>query len=180
MKWLGVALLLVACEHGKGGGIPPGTDGGGAVCGGFAGTQCAADEWCDFAANDCGGSDGTGTCKQRPFACDDRLDPVCGCDGTVHPNACEAEALGIDVSASGNCPAEAGLFACGFKQCNIDSEFCQHSVSDEGGFPDSFGCSPLPIGCGGSPSCACLADEVCGFNCSGDAIGGFTLTCPGG
>ena len=91
MTRLGLVLLTVAaCEHGKGGGIPPGTDGGGAVCGGFAGTPCAADEWCDFATNDCGGSDNTGTCRTRPIACDDNLDPVCGCDGQTYGNACEA------------------------------------------------------------------------------------------
>jgi hypothetical protein len=180
MKWLGLLLLVAACEHGKGGGVFNPDGGSGSTCGGFGGVQCAADEWCDFAANDCGGADNTGTCKPRPRTCDDNFDPVCGCDGTVHANACEAEALGVDVSAIGSCPPEAGFFTCGPKQCEIDAEFCQRSVSDIGGEPDSFGCGQLPVGCGATPSCDCLANEACGFNCSGDAVGGFTLTCPGG
>src|SRR5215203_3265144 len=103
MKWLVLGLMMTACEHGKGGGMVPLDGGSGVVCGGLAGASCAADEWCDFPQDDCGG----------------------------------------DVSAVGSCRLEPGFFQCGTKQCLIDAELCQHSLSDTGG-PDSFACSPLP------------------------------------
>jgi hypothetical protein len=181
MKWLAFVLLLAACEHGKGGGLPP-TDGGGsgAQCGGFGGGGCAADEWCDFGRNDCGGSDGSGTCKSRPIACDDSFDPVCGCDGVVHSNECDAQAVGVDVSAVGSCPAEPGFFNCGQRQCDLSTQYCQRSGSDIGGEPDGFACIELPGTCGVTPNCDCLAEEPCGTECDGASATGFTVTCFGG
>lgn len=181
MKSLLLATLLLAgCEHGKGGGIP-GVDGGsGITCGGFAGEQCLAGEWCDFDRDDCGGSDGTGTCKKRPIGCPDLFDPVCGCDGTVHSNACEGQAVGVDVSAIGSCRAEPGNFNCGPRQCEIASEFCQIVGSDIANEPDQFSCSLLPSACGLTPSCACLEGEACTNDCQGDASTGLTAICFGG
>src|SRR5262245_25473666 len=99
--------LLIACdEHGKGGGFPDGGGGGsgGRTCGGFPGTQCSASEFCDFGRDSCGAADELGTCRPRPNGCDDVFAPVCGCDGSVHSNACDANAAGFDVNASGGCP----------------------------------------------------------------------------
>jgi hypothetical protein len=75
----------------------------GEFCGGFAGMQCAADEYCDYTNNDCGIADGAGTCKRRPEACTDIYSPRCACDGEVYPNECDAAVHGLDVSANGNC-----------------------------------------------------------------------------
>ncbi len=182
MKWLvlGLLIALPACEHGKGGGMVNPDGGSGAACGGFAGTQCAADEWCDFSRDDCGASDGTGTCKPRPLACDDSFNPVCGCDGIVHSNPCDGQAAGADVSTVGGCPVEAGFFACGSRQCNLGTQYCQRANSDIGGEPDSFACIEQPGGCSVQPDCDCLANEPCGTECSGDAASGFTVICFGG
>jgi hypothetical protein len=74
MKWLALVICIVtaACEHGKGGGIPP-VDGGGSgvACGGFAGTQCPITEFCDFGRNSCGSSDEQGPARVPPAA------PIC-------------------------------------------------------------------------------------------------------
>ena len=181
MKWLiGLTLALVACEHGKGGGMFNPDGGSGTVCGGFAGTQCPADEWCDFPRDDCGGTDDTGICKPRPIACDDRFDPVCGCDGVVHSNACDGQAVGADINVFGGCPTETGFFGCGARQCEIATEFCRRVGSDIGGEPDSFSCEPLPVGCTSASDCTCLANDACGTQCSGDGATGFTVTCFGG
>lgn len=184
MKSLLASLLglfaLAGCEHGKGGGMVPTDGGSGVTCGGFAGTTCLPTEWCDFGRNDCGSSDGTGTCKPRPVACDDSFDPVCGCDGTVHSNECDAQAAGFDLSVIGSCRIEPGAFQCGERQCDLDTEYCQVVGNDVGNQPDSFSCVPLPVGCGVAASCACLAGEPCGGFCDGDAASGLTALCPGG
>ncbi len=173
--------VLVACEHGSGGGLP-GTDGGGSgrSCGGFAGQTCGTRELCDFPLNSCGNADQLGTCTARPDACPDLFDPVCGCDGTVYSSQCDAAQAGVDVDASGSCRLPGGTFACGFKQCDLATQYCQRAASDVGGEPDGFACMPLPVGCGSTPTCGCLANEPCSELCSGDATSGLQLTCPGG
>jgi len=182
MRWVLVCVsMLVACEHGKGGGmVPPDAGGPGATCGGFAGTRCVVGEFCDFGPNTCGGTDETGTCRPQPTACPDVVDPVCGCDGQIHGNECEANASGFDVNATGSCAVDPGEFACGFRVCSLATSYCQRAASDVGGEPDGFSCIPLPIGCGSTPSCACLTSEPCGSLCSGDAANGLELLCPGG
>lgn len=66
-------------------------------CGGFAGLACEDNSYCDYEADQCGGADGVGLCRPRPTACDDVLDPVCGCDGRSYGNACLAAQAGFDV-----------------------------------------------------------------------------------
>ncbi len=181
MKSLVLTMLLVAaCEHGRGGGIFNPDGGSGADCGGFSGAQCAADEFCDFARDSCGASDETGTCQRRPISCPDLFDPVCGCDGVVHSNSCDAQSLGVDLNANGGCPTSPGKFACGPRECTIADQYCQRVGSDIGGEPDSFQCNSLPIGCNSASGCECVADEPCGDQCSGDGATGFTVICFGG
>ncbi len=45
-----------------------------------------------------------GACSQRPTACPQELDPVCGCDGATYDNACRAFSMGTNVQARGACP----------------------------------------------------------------------------
>lgn len=75
-----------------------------AACGGFAGFTCDATQWCDYPDGSiCGAADQLGICRPRPDACTDEFDPVCGCDGAEHSNACEATAAGSDVASAGSC-----------------------------------------------------------------------------
>ncbi len=154
--------------------------GGGSVCGGFAGTACAATEFCDYPASTCGAADEQGTCKPRPQACDKNLAPACACDGTIYGNSCEAEAAGVDVNDNGTCKAPMGKFACGSSFCEVGVTYCRRTTSDVGGEPSSFQCVSLPPLCGNPASCACLAKEVCGSMCEATSAGGFIVTCPGG
>jgi hypothetical protein len=179
---LGLVLLLMlcACEHGKGGGVPPIDGGSGADCGGFVGATCSADEFCDFGRNSCGATDESGICRARPTGCPDFFQPTCGCDGEVHSNPCEANAAGVDTSDIGSCPAPPNQFACGSTFCDLDTQFCQRAGSDIGGEPDSFQCIELPISCEPIANCGCLANEPCGRECSGDSSNGLTVVCFGG
>ena len=150
------------------------------VCGGLAEDQCAATEFCDYQPSTCGGDDSTGLCELRPDGCTDEVQPVCGCDGNVHSNPCEAEAAGVDINTLGGCtPPDPSLFPCGPFFCDLATQYCQVTGSDIGGEDDSFACMDQP-GCPTQLDCACLSTEPCGDQCAGDPATGFTLTCMGG
>lgn len=156
-------------------------DEGGAACGGIVSIPCEADEYCDYVDNNCGIADGAGRCKRRPDACPLNAtsepliaEPTCACDGKVYSSECEAYAQGYDVNASGSCAFPKGQFACGYKACNLASQYCQHTVNPE--TSDAYECMPLPA-CTGDASCACVEQQPCGSECRGDAATGLTLTC---
>lgn len=149
------------------------------VCGGIAGFNCPADEFCDFGNDQCGGDDGTGICTKRPTACDTVYQPACGCDGTVYGNACSAQAAGFDVSNLGGCKPPPSTFACGAGFCTLGAEYCEEILSDVGGYPSTYQCQPLPGSCGGTSLCACLSMIACG-TCSETPDGGLLVVCGGG
>ncbi len=105
--------------------------------------------------------------------------PVCGCDGTVYSNACDAQAAGVDVDAQGNCDAPPGTFPCGERFCDPSFQYCEMQASDVGGQPNVYTCKDLPMDCGATPDCSCLANVPCGDMCmaAGD---GLMVVCPGG
>ncbi|HEY8430582.1 MAG TPA: hypothetical protein VIL20_19515 [Sandaracinaceae bacterium] len=75
----------------------------GGPCGGTRG-PCRPDEWCDFPdPHACGATGEAGTCRPRPEGCSTERMPVCGCDGTEHPNACWANRAGYDTRSEGDC-----------------------------------------------------------------------------
>ena len=75
------------------------------ACGVRGGVQCAANEFCSFPASaQCGAADHPGSCALRPQACTQVYQPVCGCDGRTHGNACSAANAGSSVASNGECP----------------------------------------------------------------------------
>jgi hypothetical protein len=73
------------------------------LCGGIAGIECGDDEYCDYEADDCGGSDTTGLCQPRPTECEPDEDVVCGCDGEPYDSKCLAAQAGTDIAEIGLC-----------------------------------------------------------------------------
>ena len=105
-------LVLPACvtQVESGGGdppIPPGNGNeAGALCNEAPDMACDEGFFCDYPIDTMCGAivDEAGTCKPRPEACDLNYDPVCGCDGQTHGNACEAQMAGTSVASTGECP----------------------------------------------------------------------------
>ena len=61
--------------------------------------QCPSPEssYCDYPDTmACGATDGSGVCQPRPTTCTKECTMVCGCDGKVYCNACEAHMAGTD------------------------------------------------------------------------------------
>lgn len=76
----------------------------GKPCGFWSTYHCNDGQFCNWAEKDiCGAADAAGTCTYKPQACTMLYDPVCGCDGQTHGNACLAAAAGASVSSRGRC-----------------------------------------------------------------------------
>jgi hypothetical protein len=74
------------------------------MCGGIAGIQCPAKQYCAYAPEArCGAADMSGTCAPIPDVCMHLVDPVCGCDDKTYGNACHAAQAGVTVAAKGPC-----------------------------------------------------------------------------
>jgi hypothetical protein len=145
--------------------------------------ECSAAEWCDFSSNACSEKDAgsTATCEPRPEGCGDVYQPVCGCDGLTHSNECDANAVGIDVDAEGDCETPEGHFRCGYRFCNLDYEYCQIQYSDIGGYGHSYACMQAVECPEGGITCDCLTEEFCfEFGCEDTPDGGVQIGCPGG
>lgn len=91
---IALILLLGACQtKPKAGG----------VCGGLPGKACPSGEFCDLPAGQCGGADLQGVCVTRPETCNQRAEPVCGCDGTSYTNDCMRLLAGVQKNYDGEC-----------------------------------------------------------------------------
>jgi hypothetical protein len=129
------------------------------ACGGLNGSQCATDEFCNYANQACGAADDLGECEPRPEACDLSYDPVCGCDGQVYGNECEANAAGVSLGSDGLC----GITnkPCGGFQgleCDPD-EYCDYADQTCGTADELGECIVRPEVCPEifAPVCGCDA-----------------------
>jgi hypothetical protein len=140
--------------------------------------ECADDQFCERAPGDldCTFS---GLCKPKPTSCDPLPAPVCGCDGKVYSNTCEAalERQGTQLVTA--CQTPAGHFPCGDRFC-AKGTYCSGQGSGTFDYPLEYACIPLPPACtelGATPSCACITDDVCAPACTQSPDGDLSLIC---
>ena len=81
----------------------PGSDRGGRPAPCNTNAHCDKTDYChlDQGCVATGGS--IGQCKKRPQNCTSLSDPVCGCDGKTHGNACAAHWAGANIAYKGKC-----------------------------------------------------------------------------
>jgi hypothetical protein len=130
-------------------------------CGGFAGFVCKSGGLCWYAQGECRVPDAMGTCVAPDGLCPLSYEPVCGCDGVTHGNACEARLAGTSVWYVGACAKD----ACGGTThlgCAAGS-FCKYDVGLCGGAEVSGRCAVK------SEICPAILNPVCG--CDGKSYG---------
>lgn len=133
-----------------------GGQGSGADC---DGVTCAADEYCAFVPCKFGRLDYGFLCLERPTSCPSGGVQVCGQDGKIYENTCEAAKVGVDIDPSFGCDAPAGTPTCGAEICDAATQYCfsQWWDCDLGGPPT---CQPLPPSCATPPAdCGCFEGD---------------------
>jgi hypothetical protein len=119
-----------------------------------------------------------GTCAARPFNCNAMgVDQVCGCDGQVYFNPCDAQFYGQDINENGGCTPPPGTFACGPRFCTHGTQYCEGVVGGAASNAGSYACNPLPASCGATPTCACLTGTAACGNCTVSADGDLNTRC---
>lgn len=137
---------------------------GGTECGGPESIACEEGEYCAFDEAACGtAGEPVGKCERKPDRCNDRANPVCGCDGVTYSNSCSASQSGISVMSSGPCPSgpvSADADECGGplgEACEA-GYFCSFPMEAKCGAAGETGkCQLLPDRCNdrANPVCGC-------------------------
>src|SRR5579871_531044 len=89
-------------------GVAATADARGRSCGGVHHRLCGEDQYCQFSPGACHAGRTSGVCRPKPRVCPDVFITVCGCDGKVYANACQANRAGVSIAHLGYCGAMPG------------------------------------------------------------------------
>lgn len=161
------------------------TDAGPALtrCGTRGGVRCGDDAFCNFEPDvACGALDRGGLCEARPMRCPAIYVPVCGCDGTTYPSACNAHAFGVSVQHDGPCGADECQAAGGrvVRATGNGNGSCPRArsqweilVNGQSALCCVGGMDPAPVTrtCGGIGALACSAGQFCNYEPEAGGLG---------
>jgi len=72
-------------------------------CGGPDGVACEDGRYCQLPTAACLGPSASGQCKAPPTQCTSVKSLVCGCDGVIYDNACQAAKAGVSITGTTTC-----------------------------------------------------------------------------
>jgi hypothetical protein len=140
-----------------------------AACDGTTGVTCPADQFCKHADGACG-ADVEGVCTDRPLTCEPIDSKVCACGGIGFPNACYANAVGLNIANTGVCAPSLACDGATGATCT-GGQFCKHADGACGAEVEGV-CTDRPLTCEPIDSPVCACGEI-GFPnaCYANAVG---------
>ena len=165
-RWLCGLILLAACQESEQNELDEGWSGTPLVDPAEIGEACDSTwvpcvdgAFCDYSSHSIeAGCDEVGICRAVPASCDDGDAPVCGCDGELYGNPCEAAKAGVGTRGAFGCAPPEGTSACGTSFCALDSEYCEYIIGH--GQSPEWTCLAL-VCLGDLSGCACLPKPLC-------------------
>jgi len=142
------------------------------ACDGATGVTCPASQFCKHADGACG-AEVEGVCTDRPLTCEPVDNKVCACGGIGFPNACYANAVGLNINNTGVCAPPPEPIACDGTTgvtCAA-SQFCKHPDGACGAEVEGV-CTDRPLTCEPVDNPVCACGEI-GFPnaCYANAVG---------
>ena len=140
-------------------------------CGGLINLPCGEEEYCQHPVGECGVTAG-GQCSRIPDGCTGNYDPVCGCDGKVHSNACSAAAAGVSVAHTGACdavlPGSCSVTPDGQRYADGATDIpagdgCNVCTCTNGALQCTDRPCKAPTPCGARAGDSCAASEYCAY-----------------
>jgi hypothetical protein len=139
------------------------------ACDGATGVTCPAGQFCKHADGACA-ADVEGVCTDTPLTCEPIDSKVCACGGIGFPNACYANAVGLNIANTGVCAPSAACDGATGLTCT-GGQFCKHPDGACGAEVEGV-CTDRPLTCEPVDSPVCACGEI-GFPnaCYANAVG---------